>query len=173
MAKGFTLKFDGLDETLKKLDVKKFERDISDELMAFGFDVERDAKQLVPVDEGFLKNSISSVPGNLKVEIVVNADYAAYVEFGTRKFAAAYIATLPPTWQAFASKFRGTGGGSFAEFVASLMRWCKVKGIDEKAAYPIARSILLNGIKAQPFLYPAFEKNKPELIKRLKALLNA
>lgn len=170
---GFNVSVTGLDEALRKLDVKKFNQDINDELTAFGFDVTRDAKQLVPVDEGFLKNSINSVNENLAVTIVVNADYAAYVEFGTRKFASAYIATLPADWQTFAAQYRGPGGGSFKEFVMRLVGWCKRKGIDEKAAYPIARAILIDGIKAQPFLYPAYEKNRIELIKRLKNLLNA
>ncbi len=170
---GFNVSVTGLDEALRKLDVKKFNQDINDELTAFGFDVVRDAKQLVPVDEGFLKNSINSVNENLAVTIVVNADYAAYVEFGTRKFAAAHIATLPADWQTFAAQYKGSGGGSFKEFVMRLTAWCKRKGIEEKAAYPIARAILINGIKAQPFLYPAYEKNRIELIKRLKNLLNA
>jgi hypothetical protein len=40
-------------------------------------------------------------------------------------------------------------------------------------AYVIARSILQKGLRPQPFLIPAYEQEKPKLIKRLKELLNA
>lgn len=170
---GFKIQVTGLDKALKKLDVKKFNQDITDELNAFGFDVSRDAKQLVPVDEGFLKNSISHVHENLSVEIVASANYAGYVEFGTRKFAAEHVASLPAEWQELARESKGGGGGSFIEFIQRLIGWCKRKGIDEKAAYPIAKKILVNGVKAQPFLFPAYEKNRPLLIERLKKLLDA
>ncbi len=190
MPGGFKVQVKGLDEVLKGLDVKTLETDINFELAAFGEDTVRDAKQLVPVDEGFLKNSINSVPGSLKVEVIVNADYAAYVEFGTRKFAAAYVASLPPNWQAFAAQFRGSGSGSFQEMLARITAWVKRKGFaaqltksggksksksseaaQDQAAYLIARSILINGIRAQPFLFPAFEKNLPLLLNRLKNLI--
>lgn len=168
---GFSVELKGLDKALSSLDIKKFEQGLTDELAAFGFYVERDAKSLVPVDEGFLKNSIHSVPARLKVEIVVTADYAAYIEFGTRRFAAEHIATLPQDWQNFAAEFKGPGGGSFDQMVMRLVGWCKRKGIEEKAAYPIALKILRDGIQAHPFLYPAFEKNRIELIKNIKGLI--
>lgn len=190
MAGGFTLKLDGFDEVLKKLDVRHLEQDITDELAAFGQDVARDAKQLAPVDEGLLKNSIASTSTRLNVTISVNVDYAAYLEFGTRKFAAAYVATLPPDWQAFAAQYKGPGGGSFDEFVARLTSWVKRKGFasqatagsnrsksaasiagEEHAAYRIALSILRNGIRPHPYLFPAFEKNRPQLLKNLQNLL--
>lgn len=190
MAGGFTLKLSGFDEVLKKLDVKGMEQSVTDELAAFGQDVVRDAKQLAPVDEGLLKNSINSDTQPLKVTISVNVDYAAYVEFGTRRFAAAYVASLPPDWQTFAAQYNGPGGGSFQEFVARLTAWVKRKGFaadvtaggnrsksagsaakEEQAAYRIALSILRNGIKPHPFLFPAFEKNRPLLIKNLQNLL--
>ncbi len=168
---GITIELKGLDQALAGLDVKKFEKELQDELDVFGIDVERDAIDLVPVDEGFLKSSIHTVFGKLKLEIVVTADYAAYVEFGTRKFAAAHIATLPTEWQQFAADFKGPGGGSFEELVMRMVGWCKRKGIEEKAAYLIAIKILRDGVQDHPFLYPAFEHNRIELVKRLKALV--
>lgn len=174
---GFKIQVTGLDKALKKLDVKKFNQDITDELNAFGFDVVRDAKNKLSSnqtnDEGFLTNSISHVHENLSVEIVASANYAGYVEFGTRKFAAEHVASLPAEWQELARESKGGGGGSFIEFIQRLIGWCKRKGIDEKAAYPIAKKILVNGVKAQPFLFPAYEKNRPLLIERLKKLLDA
>lgn len=53
------------------------------------FDIEADAKILAPVDTGNLMNSISTVVtgdgrfGEMEAVITAEADYAAYVEFGT------------------------------------------------------------------------------------------
>lgn len=187
---GFKIELKGFDEVIGQLDGKKLESDISLVMGAFGQDVAREAKQLAPVDEGFLKNQIGSVTEGLTTNIFCNADYAAYLEFGTRKFAAAYVSTLPPTWQAFAAQFKGAGSGSFQEMVARITAWVKRKGIaaqitksgkaskskasisgQDEAAYRIALFILRNGIRPHPFLFPAFEKQYPILIQDLKDLL--
>ena len=143
MANDFTVKIDGMEEVLKKLDVKKFERDITDELAAFGKDVERDAKNNLSlngtVDYGFLSNSIGSeTRAPLTVSIFVHKDYAAYVEFGTGQYAANYVPSLEPEWQILARSFYVNGKGR---------------------------------MPAQPYLHPAVEKNYPELIKNLKTLI--
>lgn len=143
---------------------------VNDEFNAFGLEAVGLAKTLAPVDEGFLRNSITFEQGDLVVEVIVTAHYAAYLEFGTRKFAAEYVSTLPIEWQDFAAQFKG-GGGGFEDFFANIFDWVKRKGIEPKAAYPIAISILRNGVRPQPFLYPAIEKCKIELIKNLKTVL--
>lgn len=47
------------------------------------FDIEAKAKMLAPVDTGNLKNSIQASVDGLSAEVTANADYAAYVEYGT------------------------------------------------------------------------------------------
>lgn len=50
------------------------------------YDIEAHAKSIVPVDTGKLKNSITSeFPSQTKAIIAPHTDYAAYVEFGTRR----------------------------------------------------------------------------------------
>ena len=50
------------------------------------FDIEANAKAIVPVDTGFLKNSISVTPaGDLTAFVGPHAEYAIHVEFGTYK----------------------------------------------------------------------------------------
>lgn len=164
------IKIEGLEKTLARFDIKKFEPQIQTCFDKFGVRVELEAKQAVPVDEGKLKGSIFQQPGRLSNTFGAAANYASFQEFGTRRFAAAYVATLPADWQAFALQYKGGGGGSFQDFVMSLMGWCKRHGISEKAAYPIALKILRNGMAAQPFLYPAFNKNKELLLKDLQAI---
>lgn len=48
-------------------------------------DIEADAKAIVPVDTGFLKNSISSDIGDLSAVIGPTANYGRYVEEGTSR----------------------------------------------------------------------------------------
>lgn len=53
------------------------------------FDLEGSMKQLAPVDTGFLRNSIMGrMIDGLKGIVEVFAEYAIYVEYGTRKMAA-------------------------------------------------------------------------------------
>ncbi len=144
---------------------------MSNELNRWALLTQADAKRLTPVDEGHLRNSIGvnrAEPNNLKASVIVAANYAAYIEFGTRSFAAAYVASLPSNWQQYAATFRGKTGATYNDFIFRLMGWMKRKGIDENAAYVIARKILRNGIRPQPFLFPAVQKNLLELEKRLK-----
>ena len=167
---GSVIRIEGLEKTLARFDVKKFEPQIQTAFDKFGIRVELEAKQLAPVDEGHLKGSIFQQPGRLSSTVGASVNYASFMEFGTRKFAAAYISTLPADWQTFARQYKGGGNGTFQEFVMSLVGWCKRHGISEKAAYPIALKILRNGLKPHPFLYPAFNKNKDLLIKDLNAI---
>ncbi len=147
------------------------------ELNRFAINTVNDAKRLTPVDEGFLRNAISFNPaseGKLLTEVVVAANYAAYIEWGTKQFSAAYIATLPSDWQAYAATFKGKSGGSYADFILRITDWVKRKGIAtgkdiNQAAYLIAKKILRDGIPAKPFLYPSVIKNFAELKKRLNS----
>ena len=197
----FTLKLEGLDQVKKEMVIltKKAEQDVIDELNNFGEGTVEDAVRNLSrpypqgaTDNGKLKNSISYIPatsGNYSVEVVVNATYAAFVEFGTRKFAASYVASLPTDWQQFAATFKGSGGGTFTEFIKRLVEWVKRKGFaadvtkggnksnsksslhkQEQAAYAIALHILLVGSRPHPFLYPAVLKNRQLLIERLNKL---
>lgn len=186
----FNASIKGLDEVIAKLDVNKFRDDIQNAFDAFGQSVVTSAKLKAPVDEGGLKNSINATPGNLSITIGVNKDYAAYVEFGTRKFAASYVSSLPTDWKTFAAQFKGKTGGSFMSFFYVILKWVQRKGIaahktksggrsnskasiqaEYSAAYFIALKIIREGIKPHPFLYPAFNEHQPQLIKDLENLL--
>ena len=165
---------------------------IEGELTVFANGTVNDAKRFAPVDEGVLRNNIAFVKEPLKVSITVNVPYAAYIEFGTKKYAAAEVAKLPPEWKTFAAQFKGrAGSGSFDEFVQNIMEWVQRKGIGalktksgnnsksadsldamQQAAYWIALNIIQNGIHAHPYLYPAFKKNKDEFIANLKKQLS-
>lgn len=163
----------GIEALVKKFDQlsKEGQADVQSALNDWADRTAADAKTLVSAnssDEGALLRSISPVYGSGNASVISTSKYAAYIEFGTRKFAAAYVSSLPQDWATYAATFQGPAGGTFAELVRSIMEWCRRKGIDEKAAYPIARKIIINGIKQRPFLYPSVVKNTPQLIKDIK-----
>lgn len=128
--------------------------------------IEAQAKRNAP--EGAsnrLKTSIDVRGSKLEREVYTDVKYAPYVEFGTKS-----KVEIPPGLEGYAMQFKG-GGGSFEDFEASLKLWARRKGIPEEAVYPIMKSILHKGVKAQPFLFPAFFAEQPELIKRLKKVI--
>jgi len=186
---GSFIKIEGLEKTLERFDVKKYEPQITKAFSDFGERVEQTAKQLAPVDEGHLKGAIFFQGFKNGVEVGCSVDYAAFVEFGTRKYAARYVSTLPATWQQLAAKSKGKGSGTFEEFVQRIFAWVRRKGIGSNttksgnvseskdslagmnsAAYAIALNILQNGSKPNPFLYPAVNKEYKILIKDLQEL---
>jgi HK97 gp10 family phage protein len=52
------------------------------------FDIEATAKELAPVDTGYLAGTIWTDNQGLRAEVQTVAEYAAYVEYGTYKMAA-------------------------------------------------------------------------------------
>jgi hypothetical protein len=189
------LKASGIEALLAKFNTlaNEAQNDVQYELNVFADDVVRDAKLLVKAnsyDEGNLLRNINPEYGSGSVTITANTKYAAYIEFGTRKFAAEYVSSLPPDWQAFASTFKGkSNSGDYYDFLNAILDWVSRKGItarysvktkkklknnkedDERllaAATAIAFSILKNGIKPKPFMYPSINKNLPVLIQNIK-----
>src|ERR1043165_8839241 len=84
---------------------------IDQELRIFGEETVGTAKTLSPIDEGTLRSSITYEKRPLEVEIIAAVFYAAYVEFGTGVFAAAYVPSLPAPLQEYAKTFFVNGKG--------------------------------------------------------------
>ena len=71
--------------------------------------IESESAQNVPVDTGFLKNSIQSTPihvrnGEITGGVEVGAEYAPYIEFGTGT-----RVNVPNELNAYAQQFKGDG----------------------------------------------------------------
>ena len=169
------LEVKGLDVLIKKYQnvSDSLLKDVQSELNAWADDVATDAKLQLSrgtTNVGNLTRNISPDYGNMSASVVSAAFYSSYIEFGTRKFAANYVGGLPKEWRKIAEMSKGGTGGTFIQMVVSIRQWLKDRGLDEKMAYPVALKILRNGIRPQPFLYPAVNKNNPELIKNLKNL---
>jgi HK97 gp10 family phage protein len=194
-----SLKLDGVQETLNKLKNvnNKITREIDRELRAGANDIEKDAKRMAPANFGELRNSIGTEKvGLMRYSVFADAYHAPYIEFGTKK-----KTKVPADMSAVATAVKGRPKrGTFAEMVDNIQEWIKKKGIaatqisqvktgkrkgqfkksgalaqaiyERQLAFHIAKRILQNGINPQPFLYPAFIKNKAKLISTIQAVLN-
>jgi HK97 gp10 family phage protein len=152
------------------------QQDVKNEFNASALNIQSTAKRLAPVNFGNLRNTIVleqiGDTSNFVFTVAAKAKYSPYVEFGTGG-----KVSVPSDYVEYAAKFKGKKGGTFKEMVDALILWVQRKGIsgknDKSTAYLIARSILRKGLRPQPFLIPAFEQEKPKLLKRIKQVLNA
>jgi hypothetical protein len=164
---GFALDISGIkgvEAAIKRIDTKAT-KGLSDEMAASAINIERSAKRLAPGNLGKLRQSINHDTGNsLFKSVFSTVEYAPYVEFGTRG-----KARIPAGFEAFAAQYKGKGAKGAWE---AIDFWIKRKGIDPKFTFVIFRSIMRNGISPQPFMIPSYEKEKPALLKRLKALFS-
>jgi len=160
----------GINETLKELRKygDKIEREINAETQAIAFQIENDAKTKAPKNFGKLAQSISnSKVKDSQYRITVNELYGPYMEFGTGT-----KVNVPNEFKEMANSFKNIKIGNFKEGLESIKAWCRAKGIDEKAAYPIFAKILGAGINPKPFLYPSWIKGKKDYLNNLTRLLS-
>lgn len=139
-------------------------------------------------DLGSLRQSIDSLPeeGGLSRTIFVDSEYGHTIEWGTKG-----KVKVPAELASYAAQFKGMpSGGTWDEFLKAITAWVKRKGLtgvysvktrkrlmakkydndaeDEGLAWYIARSIYVHGIQPKPFFYPAYFKNRDQLIEDLK-----
>lgn len=161
---------------------------VSGEIQAAGADFTSGARRDAPMDQGALRGSISYyMDGDLNAVIVAQKFYAPFIEFGTKgKYKA-----IPGT-ENIAAAFKGFKGGDFMELLRMIVRWVKRKGIagqysvktkrrvgskinrlaeDYAAAWPIALSILKNGINPHPYFFKQKETVWPAMITRIERKL--
>jgi len=145
----------GLTSLLKKLEKIGDPKEIDILTEGNAKELQLDAVQRAPVavSGGLQKSIYLNKIKQSHYEVVVGADYGAYVEFGTGP-----QVKVPPAFAQMAQQFKGGRGGSFKDGLQSIKDWCRNKGIPESAAYPYFMSILKNGMRPQPFLYPAYIK---------------
>jgi hypothetical protein len=153
-------------------ELKKFGKDaekiINAETEAIAVQIESDAKKLAPKNFGKLAQSISHKKvKDMTYKVTVNELYGAYMEFGTGT-----KVNVPTEFKEMASTFKGQKQGTFEQGLEAIKVWCRAKGIDEKAAYPIFAKILGAGVNPQPFLYPSWVKGKKNYLANLKKALN-
>jgi len=131
------VRIEGLQKALARFDIKKYEPKVQACFNNFGLNVVLSAQDNAPEDEGLLKGSIRQDQIRLGTQISVGVDYAAYLEFGTRKFAAQYVSSLPADWRQVAARAKGGRGGTFEEMVLRITEWVRRKGLGTGFAGPI------------------------------------
>lgn len=171
---GFTFDIGNLSDVLKKLETldAKVQQGVKDEISASALNIQSGAKKLAPVNFGQLRNSIylkeQKVEKGIVFTVGAKASYAPYVEFGTGG-----KVSIPAGFEELAGSFKGRKGGKFEDMVEALMKWGLAKGYIQSGkgarqhAFYMALKILKNGLRPQPFLIPAFETEKPKLIKNI------
>ena len=103
---------DALEKRLKDYS-KKIQNRVEEEIEATAQDIRAKAVRRVPVNLSTLKQGITIRPVSKGVwEVASNANYSAYVEFGTGVYAASYVPTLPKEIQEYARQFYVNGKGT-------------------------------------------------------------
>lgn len=161
-------KIKGLDKVLKQL--SKFGKEADKSILLLTRDnakeIAADAKRNAPVNFGKLRQSIVSEQvrekDTLSYVVAANVEYAPYVEFGTGQ-----KVSVPTEFQELALEFKGGRGGTKEQALQSIRDWLSKKG-DPKDAEKVFYLIMKNGVKAQPFMYPAWVKGKTQYLKDLK-----
>ena len=115
----------GLNISVKQSEIRRLQRELSgksrayesavtDEVHKAALNIESRAKQLAPVDNNLLRSNIQNEtePGKPSANVHVNVFYAAYVEFGTGRFAASYLADKSAEIKRYAMTFFKTGKGT-------------------------------------------------------------
>lgn len=187
-----TAKIDGVSEALEgvKRFTQRLQKEIDLELHDAANNMVNGAVADAPTDQGFLKNNITfKKVSDMNYEVVSQAFYSPYLEFGTRTYA-----KVPAGLEKVAAKYRGKaiGQGGLDELFLAIIDWVKRKGLtgrysvktkkrlggkndqlaeDFDVAYPIVIIILRKGIKPHPFFYKQLDKEKPGLLKRLKQIV--
>lgn len=178
MAKG-SLKFevkglkdvqDGIDRISEKMEV-----DLNSLVEAAAYDTNDDAVSIIQRNNaidlgaggGLLSHQFVRQESARSWAVGNSAFYAAFIEFGTGR-----QVQVPAEWEEVASKYKGPYPGTWNLFEQNIKIWMKRHGMDPDQSYPLMMHILRNGLKARPFLYPAFVKNRAELIENVKKLFS-
>jgi len=199
MASLGALEITGLNALLSRLDTfdQILKHGIDAEMDNSAREIQIDATRRAPKDENKLAGSISvDISTPFKKVVYVGAKYAPFQEFGTGK-----KVSIPSGLESYAAGFKkAMGKGEWDKFVKSIEGWMKRHGIqaatlitqvktgkrkgqykkvggqaqkdaNKQLAVFIARKILKDGLKPQPFLFPAFYAEGPKLLERLIRLL--
>lgn len=123
---------------------KNFPEQVNDILNGHALQIEAAAKRAAPADTGRLRGSISADTSKPLVKhITANVNYAAYVEFGTGKYAADYVSGLPSEYADYAAGFKGS------------------------------KRIIKNGMYPRPYLIPSLINEIPKIQDHLIKFLNS
>lgn len=186
-----SLKIKGLDELPKLLigRTEKITKAIDKELTEAAKAVEGRAETLAPVDRGGLRGQIfADTSVFLNKRVVSAAQYAAYLEFGTkRRFRG-------NGREQIAKQYQGKGQGDYFDFLNAILDWVIRNNIGGQttakggrsrsksaragqlaAAQAIANSIMRNGIhpanNGTGYFFRSYDELLPTILKNIENIL--
>jgi len=159
------MKVKGVDKLLKQLEAfgKDGAKLAAGETEAAARDISATAVRNAPANFGKLRQGIQPEKiSKLTWEVQAMAAYSGYVEFGTGA-----KVSVPKEMQDQAQAIKNQSKGNIDDALDSIKDWCRAKGIDERAAWPILMSILDEGLRPRPYLWPAFKVGSEKFVKNL------
>jgi HK97 gp10 family phage protein len=142
---------------------KEITKEIDAELQDGTAQMRDRAKNDAPKDQGLLiAEIVNKKESPLNWSVVSQADYSAFVEFGTRS-----KVQIPAGVEG--SRFSKSSSLSAKE---AIYAWCKRKGIEEKYWFPIYRQIMTRGSKPHPFFFKQLDVVAPELLRNIQNVLD-
>ncbi len=193
MAGGINIKVKGLNEALARIGTlpTRLERELKNEIRASADEIRKLAYRDAPKDQSRLAQSITSLQRTgFAWDVVVQNDYAAYQEWGTKGHR-----SVPAELTQYAALFKGPGPKTGISPVDALQAWVKRKGLagtystktrrrqgsaatkakqDRALAFLIWRKIKREGVKAHPYFFKnvfyvqgKFEKKLDEIMRSI------
>lgn len=178
MAGGFTIRFEGMDKVINSVKAlgPNIQKEVTGEFVHAADETRNIAVRLAPADEGAMHNAIQTVREANGSAVVVGKFYGPYMEFGTK-------GNFKPTAGSgnYAAQFRNikSKGG---DPIKALTGWVHRKGLaksgksqsvsERQIAFLIYRSIKKYGVKAHPFLFPAFFEVGKRLVQRIQNIVS-
>lgn len=130
-------------KNLPKVLFQEIDGEVEDSARLWSAGAKRDA----PVDQGFLRGQISSRKiGLMQSEVTSEADYSAYIEWGTKT-----KVNVPADMQAYASQFRGGINSGGAKKM--IFAWMNRVGVPKERQWIVFLSIIIKGIRPHPFFF--------------------
>jgi len=163
------VKVNGLETVIRSFgkDADKIRKRSEQIVITNALEGRNEAIKLAPIAFGKLRQGIAVEKlSPLEQSVISQMDYSPFVEFGTGG-----KVSVPAEWQSIAMQFKGQRM-DFAKQLNQLKEWCRLKGIDQKYAYPILISILEDGIEPQPFMYPSWQKVKKQFSRDMIKMVN-
>lgn len=173
--KGFRFELKGVKGVQKRIEsiTEKMEVDLDHLVEAAAYDmndgaisnIRENGAQDLGAGGGLLSHQYVQPAGDRAYEVGNSAFYAPFIEWGTGK-----QVKVPTEWQDMAMQYKGPYPGTWNEFEQNIKAWMKRHGKDPDQSYPLMIAILRTGLRARPFLHPAYVKEVKELVKDVKKL---
>lgn len=154
------------DQALKKFGTV-FKKEVELEVVDAAKNWEGKAKAAAPTDQGRLKAEItSSKTGTMEAQTTSQAAHSPYLEFGTLS-----RVKVPAELQAYALQFKG-GGAKGDDAKRMIYAWMERVGIPKERQWIVFISIMVNGIRPQPFFFPQKPIVEKEFFSHIQRIIN-